>query len=492
MKKKILTILLAGLMAMSAISCGEPSVNPNENPNGTSGPTGTTGTTGTTQPPVNTDQYITANDVVYAVVNNLNLRTAPSTSASAPKQVAFATELVRVKYNSNWTVVNYDGAEYYVSTAYLTTDDIAAKKFTPHAEKEMYATEAVKVRLYPTTHAELSKAEHILKTLKANDAVTVVGTGTGWYQVKIDGKLYYVAASYLSTTKKSGVESLGDYVTQFKNGAYNQPQTMFIATDEANVRLYPSSAAFSFIVDTLQKGDRGSVVAQATINGNVWAQIQIEDPNDPAAPPAKYYISLDCLSATEGGASLDLTQLLTLYPSFKTYTEPKTMYVATTVEVSLAVRLSPSIPAAPDTYANCLDSALWPKAKTTLTVVAYGTGTNAGWSIISYANGFYFVNTVYLTPNANGTPVLTLEAVLAQYPSITQCTEKSMVILKNTNYYSVPSMAAAEKLGTFEAGKTVTVIASGMVGAYDIYVIKGEDGNCWFITADASYVGAIN
>ena len=56
----------------------------------------------------------------------------------------------------------------------------------------------------------------------------------------------------------------------------------------------------------------------------------------------------------------------------------------------------------------------------------------------------------------------------------------------------MPGLKGNGKLITFEAGKTVTVIASGMVGAYDIYVIKGEDGNCWFITADASYVGAIN
>ena len=495
MKKRILTILLAGLLSVSATSC---MINPSQNP-GTSGTGTTTTTTGNQDPGTSPDQFREVNETVYAVVDNLNLRISADTQPSTiAKQVAFKTELQRVGVNNTWSKVKCAGDDtvYFVSTAYLTTDDIAVKHFTAHAEKTMYATEAVKVRHYPTTHEELSKKEHILKTLQKNESVLVVGTGNGWYQVKFagDDKFYYVSSDYLSTTQVSTQDGLGDYIKAFKDGAYTQPQQMYIATDSANVRKYPSADnSFSSIVDTYVKGTAVTVVAQATINSRLWAQISVPDATDPAAPPAMYYISLDCLSATQGGASLDLAQTLAIYTNFKTYSNPttKTMYVANTVETSLVIRTSPSIPEGNDAYTNCIDSTLWPKAKAELTVVAYGTATHAGWYIINYQNGFYFVSAIYLTPNSNGTPVLTLEAVLATYKTLEVCTETEMKILKPTNYYSAPTMQNDVKLGTFTADQRVTVIAKGTVENYEIYVIKGTDGNCWFITSDAQSVAPV-
>lgn len=502
MKKNILTILLAGLLTMSAISCAN---NPSTNPNNTGDPTSQTSSSGTTNnnqdpPIVNPPEsdYTTVDETVYAVVKNLNLRTSASTSDSALAniQLPFGTELHRTKYNSTWSKVTYNGTEYYVASVYLTRDDINAKHFTAITPKEMYATDAVKVRLYPSTHTELSKREHIIKTLKKNDAVTVVATGSGWYQIRIDEKLYYVASKYLSDTKASGVESLGDYLTAFRNGSYTQPQTMFIATEEANVRLYPSfDNSFSTIVDTYQKGTQVTVIAQAMVNGKMWTQISVPNADDPAAPSARYYVSLDCLSATQGGSSLDLTQLLNLYTGFKIYPEEKTMYVTNDVENGLVIRISPSIPNAEpgskEYYANCLEASLWPKAKTAITVSAYGTGDHSGWYIINYENGYYFVKANYLTTNANGTPVLTLEAVLGAYSTLRQCTETEMVILKDTNYYSAPSMKAEEKIGTYTTNDRVTVIAEGTVGEYGIYVIKGADGNCYFITSEPTNVAPV-
>ena len=503
MKKRILTILLAGLLTMSAVACANnPSQNPgttsgsNDNTTATSGTTGTTGTTGN-----NSGSYQDVNEKVYAVIDKLNLRTAPDTSASSLTglTVNITTEMVRTKYNSSWSKVTYEGKEYYVSSAYLTTDDIGARYFTAHAAKTMYATDSnVRVRLYPTTHSELSKPEHIIKKLEKNDTVTVVGTSEKWYQISMEGKLYYVSVDYLSATEVSGQSSLGNYIEAFREAALPQAQTMYISTEQANLRLYPSNDnAFSYIIDTYQKNDAVTVVSKATINGTLWAQILVYDAQDPAAPPARYYISHDCLTPVQGGTSIDLPTLLSQYPTFKTYPETVKMYVSNKVETSMPVRTSPVLPNVDpaekpnEYYANCLDSALWPKAKAEISVVAYGTGDHTGWYIISYENGFHFVKAVHLTTNANGEPVLTLDIVLSTYTDLKQCTEEAMVILKDTNYYSKPTMKAEDKLGTYHANDRVTVIAKGTVGAYGVYVIKDANGNCMFITSESSNVSPV-
>ena len=126
MKKRILALLLTGLLVMSAAACQKTTENPNLN--GTTNHTTTT--TGPDNPPPPQTGYTTVDEDVYAVAD-IALRTSASTTEQPALTVPFKTALHRVKYSSSWSVVEYNNTEYYVLTSLLTTDDLEAKKIVP-------------------------------------------------------------------------------------------------------------------------------------------------------------------------------------------------------------------------------------------------------------------------------------------------------------------------------------------------------------------------
>lgn len=58
---------------------------------------------------------------IYKTTETLNVRTEPSTSSRILVQLAPGTEVNVVgTYDDQWTIINYDGKDVYVATAYLT------------------------------------------------------------------------------------------------------------------------------------------------------------------------------------------------------------------------------------------------------------------------------------------------------------------------------------------------------------------------------------
>ena len=82
----------------------------------------------TTSPDKPSDDYYTwiedsARTFVYVRVDMLNVRSDASVASNTLVGVIrFGESYTRVKYNSQWTVISYNGQNCYVSTAYLTTD----------------------------------------------------------------------------------------------------------------------------------------------------------------------------------------------------------------------------------------------------------------------------------------------------------------------------------------------------------------------------------
>ena len=68
-----------------------------------------------TQPPADT----------YVVTGNkVNVRTEPSANGRILVQLEGGTEVVYVKrYNNDWTVINYDGQEAYISSQYIAKQE---------------------------------------------------------------------------------------------------------------------------------------------------------------------------------------------------------------------------------------------------------------------------------------------------------------------------------------------------------------------------------
>lgn len=63
-------------------------------------------------------------DVYVVTGNKVNVRTEPSTNGRILVQLEGGTEVTYVKrYNNDWTVINYDGQEAYVSSQYIAKQE---------------------------------------------------------------------------------------------------------------------------------------------------------------------------------------------------------------------------------------------------------------------------------------------------------------------------------------------------------------------------------
>ena len=77
-------------------------------------------------------------DVYVVAGNSVNVRTEPSTSSRILVQLAHGAEVNYVKrYNNDWTVINYDGQEAYVSSKYIEkkTPETESAPETEHGEE---------------------------------------------------------------------------------------------------------------------------------------------------------------------------------------------------------------------------------------------------------------------------------------------------------------------------------------------------------------------
>ncbi len=471
MKKRILTLLLAGLMAMSAVACNNTAENP-----------GTTDPNATDPIITDADGYQAVNETVYALVDELNLRTAANTSATSPKQVSFATEMTRIKYSKNWSVVVLENTEYYVMSDYLTTDDLGLKSFTAVSpERVMHAiTEGVNVRSYPTAHY-LANEKTFVKKLIMNDLITVTAENESWYQIRMDGKKYYVSKDYFEEGDVPSLADLGDFEGKFERDKFTTPKKMTLNSNGVNLRKYPSSKAYSQSLGSYSKGMEVTVLSITTINTEKWAQVQVlTDPGDPASAAFKAYIRADFLSNLAG---VDNTKFETLISHFdlEEYTTPKKMWASADLGTTpLTVRSTPT------TEDDNKVGKIYKGDE--VTVYAEGKGNYAEWYLIKFsdddtAEGYYFVSANFITLIQGGATTPKANDY-EKYDSITACTPVTKTVVAGGAYrYLAPELGTDNKYSDpLAAGTTVTVLAKGTYGSnYSVYFIKDSDGNFWYI-----------
>ena len=139
-------------------------------------------------------------DTVYVIhsSNQVHLRSEPNMLDGTQKGVvANGTELQRIAISSDgaWSKVVYDGAEYYIGTACITTLKDLDAGFTA-VSKTLTLTGSLYVRIAPSMDNEA------IDTLYKGDVVTVVAenTETGWYKVTFDGT--YASEGYIVSDAK--------------------------------------------------------------------------------------------------------------------------------------------------------------------------------------------------------------------------------------------------------------------------------------------------
>lgn len=480
MKKRILALLLAGLLTASFTSCITTS---SKDPKETK--TEQLETRGQNDPVVDPTKevYQTVDETVYVTTGTLNLRTS-TTSTVGAKQVKQLTELHRVKYSASWSVVEYEGTQYYAASKYLTTDDVFGRDFAPCTPVTMYvATDSLNMRKYPSSDSSFSS---IMGGLKQGDAVTVVATGGNWSKIRVEVPAanegdpattaeYFVYSKYLSLTQTKAQEIDYSVFTDC-------PEKIMYVTGSLYLRAAPTlDANLGVVIDTLAKGQTVTVVATGRREDINWCKIKVADKVKEGDPQTYsfYYASSKYLSATEGSTAMTLTDMLNEYPTFTA--SSVNMFATGTVNI----RTSPSVEGS-----NNLAPDVKPLSKKDpVTVVATGKVDDVKWAMIEYSTGvFYFVSAKYLTTDPNGeATAMTKDELIDEY-DLTPVSNVLYIAKSKANCYSQPKVAEtyAKQLA---AGTQITVVAKGTVNGAD-WILFEEAGGALFFAGQSLFTVA--
>ena len=500
MKKRIVALLLAGLMSATALaSCTVRGNNhtggtePDQNPP-TSQTTPDPGTTVT--PPTITWQEV---DKSVFTVNEVRLREEASNSGNALASIPKETELHCTKQSTSWYYVEYekDGAtlQGYVSKASVTEVNILATDFVDveGGSKIMYANaKTINVRLYPTD-ADFSTA---VGSFSLNDEVTVLATNGSWYKVKYvknnEEKTYFVSASCLNTEKVTDPDDDTPYKDLFTDVNGETGVTKYISVEgKVNFRKAPNTEAS--IIMSLSDGCPVTVLKTGTVGNMAWSYVVVKIEADKDGVPDEYkfgYISSDYLSDTTGDMTLD--DLLTHYPTFNKIEGGMMYYVLK--ETTITIRREPVFPAEGEA-SNSLSnpqSGKTPESIKAIKVLATGEVDGTRWFIVEYVKkdgdketlirGFVGGKAIgLLTTDPSGNPTVTLEDLIIKYPQFTQLeTPKTVATNGITNCYGTPD-TTGEVLNQLAAGIELKLVAEE-TGAFTSWcVVETTDGKLFFV-----------
>ncbi len=484
MKKRVIALLLAGLMTASLASCVAGSGN---NGGGTEGeqtrPQATTGAT--------VNQFNDVDQTVYVISNTAKLLTDVSSAVGA-LNVNKLTELHRVKVSDQWSVVEYNGTQYYIASASVTADDILGKNFTPVSPAAtMYvASNGVNIRAY----ASAESFSGVVTNLTKNAQVSVIAKGLSgireWSKIQFtDGegatKEGFVRSDLLSATEVVDPDPV-DYSKFFD--ALQTPVTMYVYTPgepdgNINLRNAPTTEGSTW-AGSLKNGTKVEVIATAKSDSDYtdWCRIRVERPKDNPNDPQfydEYYVHTSGLSLIQGGQASSLDDLLKLYSAFSKVN--KTMYVANSAPDGLNIRSTPDV-----TVSNNVITGFTPK--TELKVVAQGTQGGVFFYVIEFQHEekttFGFVSAKYVTPDANGTPVQSLEQLLLEYNTFTKLDPAKTYVVTAAQVNCSLSAAEWSTAKTLAKDAEVTVLAQGTYKGASLYILE-IDGNCYFADSAA-------
>ena len=464
MKKKLLALALAGLLALSATSCLNKEAERPDGPIG--GPTGNGG-----------GDPIIPGIVTWTEVNETVYATAAMTltgveSSSDVTTVKAMDVLTRTRYSSDGrSIVLKNNKYYYATSRNLTNEDLEGLKFTSCNETKYVSAETLHVRRY----ASNASYSPIKGTLKLNDTVQVIAKGTSWCKIQYTAtEQYFVHMDFLADSKVIDPNDMSQYPT-FVEGTHT---TQYVTVEQVAVRKAPSTAA-SWLGD-LKKDAEVTVIASAVINGKtwhkVWAVLEVKEGQSPEAIEA--YISADCLSPNKGASSaMTLDGMLKLYTNFSATNGVLTRYITDNVNI----RSTPKLIAADADNSNVVQTLKKADLVKVVALAKEADADNIIWAMIEYKEGeYYFVSYKYLTTDPAGNPAApTLAELLASYQSFSACTEKTVWAKALVNCNTAPTNDT-EITKQLSANEAVTLVATGSVRGQTWYLFKTADGGYYF------------
>lgn len=495
MKKRMIALLLAGLMTTTALaSCRVQ--NNNNNPNGTEPNQGSSSQTTTTKPD---DPYIPPTVTwteetqdIYTFKDTTLRKEANNTSAglgSIPKEL----KLTSTKHNSSWYYVEYDGKQGYILKTTATKTNILGTDLLPvdGGSKTMYVkTDGLQKRFYPTDESFST----VLGSHSLNDVVTVTHTNNSWSRIQGENnQTYYLANKHLSETKVIDPDDITIYDGLFTEVNGNVGVEKYVRVDgNVNLRKAPNTKAS--IIMSLSDGVKVTVLKTGTVEDMAWSYIVVKVESDKAGVPSTYeygYISSAYLTDTNGNMSLD--EFIEYY-GFSKIDGGMMYYVLKEERINIR-----STPAFPNTEADEKDNLITTLQSGTTTenikalkVVATGEVDGTAWFMVEFTmkegdkevatRGFVGGKALdSLTTDKNGERVVTLQDLANKYPKLTILETPETKVAKNAaNCYGTDNTTGTV-LGTIAVGTEVTVVATE-TGAFATWcVIQTEEGKLLFV-----------
>ena len=490
MKKRIVALLLAGLMTTAALASCRVQTNNNNNPGGTEPNQGTSQTTPKPDDPSTpaTPTWTDADKTVYTV-SDVKLRKEASDTSEALATIAKATAVHCTKQSSTWYCVEYGDKQGYIRKTTVTDENISGSDMVEVAggSKTMYVgTDGLQKRLYPSSNNNIST---VLGSHKLNDVVTVTHTNDNWSRIQAeDGSVYYLANRYLSNSVVIDPNDDSVYEDLFSDVA-GTPMMYVSGVDSVHFRKAPNTNSTDVL--TLRKGDSVKVLKTGVVDGKNWTYALVEVPPKKEGDGITYeygYISSNCLAYTNGEMSIE--DLLAIYTTF-TQTEA-TMYVLQ--EKTITIRSAPIFPdEGEDNTLSHPQSGTTPETVKMIKVLATGEVDGTQWFIVEYTKkdgendvtirGFVGGKAIdLLTSDPSGKSTVTLKDLLLKYPDQFEILETpNTITLKGlSNCYGTPAVATTP-LKQLAANTTVTVVAVGKGTPSTWSVIQDSEGAYYFI-----------
>lgn len=475
LKKTITMMLIAGMLTASLASCVVKGNGDDPQDSGGTEPyipiTTNKNETPTTPSISNTDptkiSYTVVDETVYTI-SNASLKKADNVNESIT--LGELTELKRVGKHATWSKVEYNGTAYFIATSLITTDDLMEKTFQT-VNKELFVdTASVNVREYPSAE----DFSEILGSRVQDDQVKVIAQNAKWSKIEWTDngvtKHGFIKSEFLSETKGGVSES--DYINNFTT--FDSPITMYVSTPQVNLRKHPyADNKVSPIVTSLDKGNSVVVIAEGTVNKEVWYAVEWTE----NSVKSTCYVAKECLSRISGNATL--AEILDQYSELKAFDAAKTLYITES-----AFGRSTPTRVKVDNEDNIIKLLYKADAVTALASGKIsgqdpsGNAEELVWCLIQDSElGYYFVSMNVLTSDPSGkpsAPVLTLEELIATYGFSALTNPVTMKTNAEVKPWGSPDADSRLEEVTIAAGTTVQVLAQGETKS-------GLTTNKWYI-----------
>ncbi|MGP7819183.1 SH3 domain-containing protein [Niallia sp. 01092] len=330
--------------------------------------------------------------IKYVNVNkgsSLNLRTKPSENSSIIVKLAKGVSVTVYSEANGWAKVKVYGKEGYVSSNYLANSKTSTADSTPIKQSSSNKTEIKYVNVVGKSSLNLRSSgtttSEILAKLTRGMKVEVYSQSNGWAKIKVNNRVGYVSADFLTTAKiNNDSSSNAGNENSLEDKKEKKIATKYVNVSKnssLNVRKEPSTSAA--IMKKLSNKTKVDVLSEA----NGWTKINVEN--------AIGYVSTSFLTNKKANSDLNnntnINQAAESNNSQNTDVNTITKYVNIYKGSSLNMREKPS------TSGKIIN-----KLESGVVVIVYSE--EDGWAKVSVNGKLGYVSAQYISEGSEKNP----------------------------------------------------------------------------------------